>query len=84
MHIETRNSVALQTSQGQVAGKCNARIRVLFATASHTSATVHVARMFSLETLRKEWLAVNTFGQRAAGSIFHAFCEAKKRNGIHV
>ena len=24
--------------------------------------------MFSLETPRKEWLAVNTFGQRAAGS----------------
>ena len=69
MHIETGNTVALQTSQGQVAGKCNARIRVLFATASHTSsATVHVARMFSLETLQKEWLAVNTFGQRAAGS----------------
>ena len=30
MHIETGNSVALQTSQGQVAGKCNARIRVAF------------------------------------------------------
>lgn len=24
--------------------------------------------MFSSETLRKEWLAVNTFGQRATGS----------------
>ena len=69
MHIETGNSVALQTAQAQVAGKGNARIRVLFDTASHTSfVTVHVARMFNLETLRKEWLAVNTFGQRAAGS----------------
>ena len=64
MHIETGNSVALQTAQAQEAGKGNARIRVLFDTASHTSfVTAHVARI-----LRKEWLAVNTFGQRAAGS----------------
>ena len=68
MNIETGNSVALQTAQAQVAGKCNVPIRVLFDTASHTSfATAQVARMFSLETLWTEWLAVNTFGQRAAG-----------------
>ena len=48
MHIETGNSVALQTAQAQVAGKGNAQIRVLFVTASHTSfVTAQVAQMFS-------------------------------------
>ena len=69
IHIETGNSVALQTAQAQVAGKGIALIRVLFDTASHTSfVTMHVAEKFSLETLQKESLAVNTFRQRAAGS----------------
>lgn len=69
MHIETGGSVALQTAQAQVAGKGNARIRVLFDSASHMSfVTSRVAKEFSLETRRKEWLSVNTFGQKAMGS----------------
>lgn len=68
-HVETGKSVVLQTAQAQIAGKGNARIRVIFVTESHTSfVTSRVAKGFSLEILRKEWLAVNTFGQRAAGS----------------
>ena len=55
MHIETGGSVALQTAQVQVAGKGNARIRVLFDSASHMSfVTSRVAKEFSLETRRKE------------------------------
>ena len=69
MHIETEGSVALQTAQAQVAGKGNAQIRVLFDSASHMSfVTSRVAHEFRLETRRKEWLSVNTFGQRAMGS----------------
>ena len=69
MHIETGGSVALQTAQAQLAGKGNTRIRVLFDSASHMSfVTSRVAKEFSLETQRKEWLSVNTFGQRAMGS----------------
>ncbi|XP_022801329.1 uncharacterized protein LOC111339019 [Stylophora pistillata] len=69
MHIETGNSVALQTAQAQVAGKCRSRIRVLFDTASHTSfVTSRVAETCGLEIVRREWLAVNTFGQRATSS----------------
>jgi len=69
MHIEAGGSVALQTAQAQVAGKGNARIRVLFDSASHMSfVNLRVAKEFSLETRRKEWLSVNTFGQRAMGS----------------
>ena len=68
-HVETGKSVVLQTAQAQIAGKGNARIRMIFDTESHTSfVTSRVAKGFSLEILRKEWLAVNTFGQRAAGS----------------
>ena len=69
MHIETGGSVALQTAQAQVAGKGNARIRELFDSASHMSfVTSRLAKEFSLETRRKEWLSVNTFGKRALGS----------------
>lgn len=69
MHIETGNSVALQTAQAEVAGKCRSRIRVLFDTASHTSfVTSRVAKTSGLEIIRREWLAVNTSGrQRATG-----------------
>ena len=69
MHIETGNSVALQMAQAEVAGKCRSRIRVPFDTASHTSfVTSRVAKTCGLEIIRREWLAVNTFGQRAKGS----------------
>lgn len=68
IHIETAGSVALQTAQAQVAGKGNAQIRVLFDSTSHMSfVTLRVAKEFSLETHRKQWLSVNTFGQRAMG-----------------
>ena len=53
MHIETGGSAALQTAS-QVAGKGNARIRVLFDGVSHTLfVTSRVAKEFSLETCRK-------------------------------
>ena len=71
MHVSTGNSVALQTAQAQIAGKGTSRVRVLFDTASHKSfVTSRVVKSFELETLRREWLTVNTFGQRATGSNF--------------
>ena len=71
MHVSTGNSVALQTVQAQIAGKGTSRVRVLFDTASHKSfVTSRVVKSFELETLRREWLTVNTFGQRATGSNF--------------
>ena len=71
MHVSTGNSVALQTAQAQIAGKGTSRVRVLFDTASHKSfVTSRVVKSFELETLRREWLTVNNFGQRATGSNF--------------
>ena len=71
MHVSTGNSVALQTAQAQIAGKGTSRVWVLFDTASHKSfVTSRVVKSFELETLRREWLTVNTFGQRATGSNF--------------
>lgn len=71
MHVGTGigNSVALQTAQAQIAGKGTSRVRVLFDTASHKSfVTSRVVKSFELEPIRREWLTVNTFGKRAAGS----------------
>ena len=67
--VKTSTRVALQTAQAQVLGKNNVRVRVLFDTASHKSfISERVVRSLGLPVLRKEWLAVNTFGQRAVGS----------------
>ena len=69
MHVETGNCVALETAQSQIVGKGNAQIKVLFDTASHMSFVLsRVAKGFSIETLWKEWLALNTFW--AAGGRF--------------
>ena len=69
MHVGTGNSVALQTAQAQIVGKGSSMVRVLFDTTSHKSfVTSRVVKSFELETLRREWLTVNTFGRRAAGS----------------
>ena len=69
MHVRTGNCVALQTAQSQIVGKENAQIKVLFDTASHMSfVSSRVAKGFSIETLWKEWLALNTFW--AAGGRF--------------
>ena len=62
-------SVALQTTQAQIAGKGSASVRVLYDSASHkTFVTSRVVELFGLQPLRREWLTVNTFGQRAKGS----------------
>lgn len=69
MHVGTGNGVVLQTAQAQLEGRGRARVRVLFDSASHKSfVTSRVVESFGLRTLRKEWLTVNTFGQRAVGS----------------
>ena len=69
MDVGTRNNVALQTAQAQIVGKGSSRVRVLFDTASHKSfVTSRVVKSFELETLRREWLTVNTYGRRATGS----------------
>ena len=64
MHVE---SSALQTAQVQIAGKGTSR--VLFDSASHKSfVTSRVAKSFGLDPIRRDWLTVNTFSQRAKGS----------------
>ena len=69
MHVRTGNSVALQTAQAHLAGKDRAIIRVLFDSASHKSfVTSRGVESFGLRSVRREWLTVNTFGQRATGS----------------
>lgn len=69
MHVGTGNCVTLQTAQALIAGKGTSRIRVLFDTANHKSfVTSRVVKSFQLGILRREWLTVNTFGQRATGS----------------
>ena len=61
--------LALQTAQVQVLGKNNVRLRVLFDTTSHKSfISVRAVKSLGLPVLRREWLAINTFGQRAVGS----------------
>ena len=61
--------VALQTAQALVLGKNNVRVRVLFDTASNKSfISVHDIKSLGLSVLRREWLAVNTFGQMVVGS----------------
>lgn len=69
MHVGTGNSVALQTAQAQIVGKGTSRVRVLYDSASHKSfVTSRIVKLFGLEHIRREWLTVNTFGQRAVGS----------------
>ena len=69
MHVGTGNSVALQTAQAQIVGKGTSRVRVLYDSASHKSfVTSRIVNLFELEHIRREWLTVNTFGQRAVGS----------------
>ena len=61
--------VALQTAQALVKGKGNRRVRALFDSASHKSfITSSVVKALGLQTIRSEWLAVSTFGQRAKKS----------------
>ena len=69
MHVGTGNSVALQTAQAQIVGKGTSRVRVLYDSASHKSfVTSRIVKLFGLEHIRREWLTVNTFDQRAVGS----------------
>ena len=69
MHVGTGNSVALQTAQAQIVGKGTLRVRVLYDSASHKSfVTSRIVKLFGLEHIRREWLTVNTFGQRAVES----------------
>ena len=69
MHVESSNIVALQTAQVQIAGKGTSRVRVPFDSASHKSfVTSRVAKSFGLDPIRRDWLTVNIFSQRARGS----------------
>ena len=45
------------------------RVRILFDTGSHKSfITARAAASLGLQPLRKEWVALNTFGRKAVGS----------------
>ena len=58
----------LQTAQAHALGKCKRGVRVLFDTGSHKPfITARAAGSLGLQILRKEWVAINTFGQQAIG-----------------
>ena len=69
MHVEVGARVVLQTAQAQALGESKRRLQELFDTGSHKSfITSHAAGSLGLKALTKEWVKVNTFGQRAVGS----------------
>ena len=69
LHVVTSTRVVLQTAQAQALGKSKRRVRVLFDTGSHKSfITARAAAVLGLQLLRKEWVALNTFGCKAVGS----------------
>ena len=68
-HVGTGNRVALQTAQAVVKGSRGGRVRVLFDSASHKSfITSRTVSSLGLDPLKREWLAVNTFGKKASNS----------------
>ena len=69
LHVVTATRVVLQTAQAQALGKSKRRVRVLYDTGSHKSfITARAAASLGLQAIRKEWVALNTFGQQAVGS----------------
>ena len=57
--------VALQTARGVLRGKGEAKVRVLFDAGSHRSfVTSHAASLVDPKGLRREFLGINTFGQK--------------------
>ena len=69
LHVVTSTRVVLQTAQAQALGKSKRRVRILFDTGSHKSfITARAAASLGLQPLRKEWVALNTFGRKAVGS----------------
>ena len=69
LHVVTSTRVVLQTAQAQALGKSKRRVRILFDTGSHKSfITARAATSLGLQPLRKEWVALNTFGRKAVGS----------------
>jgi hypothetical protein len=68
-HVATSTRVVLQTAQAHALDKSKRRVCVLFDTGSHRSfITARVATSLGLRPLRKEWVVLNTFGQKAVGS----------------
>ncbi len=61
----TGGLVALQTARGVLKGKREAKVRVLFDAGSHRSfVTSHAASLVDPKGLRREFLGINTFGQK--------------------
>ena len=60
----TESKISLQTTQALIAGSVQGRVRVLFDSGSQRSfVTAKAARNHVLGIVRKEWAAINTFGQ---------------------
>ena len=69
LHVVTSTRVVLQTAQAQALGKSKRRVCILFDTGSHKSfITARAAASLGLQPLRKEWVALKTFGRKAVGS----------------
>ena len=61
----TGGLVAWQTARGVLRGKREAKVRVLFDAGSHRSfVTSHAASLVNPKGLRREFLGINTFGQK--------------------
>ena len=69
MHVGMGNCIALQTAQVVVKESRGGWVRVLFNSASHKSFITSCAvSSLGLDPLKREWLAVNTFGKKASNS----------------
>lgn len=69
LHVRTSSRVVLQTAQALAKGRGEARIRVLFDSASQKSfVKQETVRSLGLDPIRKEWLAVSTFGKQLTES----------------
>ena len=69
MLVGTESRIALQTAQALIKGENQGRVRVLFDSGSHRSfITAKAASSYGLGIIRKEWLSICTFGQRARES----------------
>ena len=72
LHVSSRSRVALQTAQAHIKGREEARVRVLFDSASENSfVTSKTAKSLSLPSVKKEWFAVKTFRNQCSESRLH-------------
>jgi hypothetical protein len=71
-HVSSRCRVSLQTAQAHIKGRGEARVRVLFDSASQNSfVTSKTAKSLGIPPVRKEWFAVKSFENQCSGARLH-------------